>query len=222
MTRLPDHGHYQQMLGAYILGALDTDDRVAVDEHATRCDECRRELAEFSVIPGLLAKAPDIDQSTAATIPVNPTAALQGAVASLTAARRTRRRLAAAGVAAVAACSLAAGVGIGVVSTPDAGQIAAQRTVSLSGEAGRMGGSAELTSRPWGTEMRLALHGLPPEQRLVVVTVGPNGRVESAGAWSVPAAGRITLTGATSMQPNNVVRIEVRNDKGAVLAASAD
>src|SRR5215470_11862360 len=45
-------------LGVYVLGAIDPDERAAVDEHLDTCRECRAELAEFMELPGLLALVP--------------------------------------------------------------------------------------------------------------------------------------------------------------------
>lgn len=216
----PEHERYQLMLGAYVLGALDPADRSAVDEHAAHCAACSRELAEFAVVPGLLSRAPD--QGVEPRPDTTPSVALSGALRSLSAARRSTRRLVTAAVAGVAACALAAGVGIGVATSPGAEQVAAQRVVTLSADSGRVGGSAELAPRPWGTELRLDLHDLPANERLELVAVGMDGRSEPAATWSVPDAGRIRLTGATSMRPESVRWVEIRTGDGTVLATSAN
>lgn len=220
MNEQPDHERYQLMLGAYVLGALNPADRAAVDSHVTSCAACRRELAEFAIVPGLLSRAaePGVDRAVSTEQPQ----ALQGALRSLSSARRTRRRWIGAGVASAAACALAAGVGIGMVTAPQqVEQVASARTVTLTSD-GRMGGSADLAPRPWGTELRLDLHDLPAKQRLEVVAVQANGHSEPAATWTVPDAGRIQLTGATSIRPDSVQRIDIRTDDGTVLASSSD
>jgi putative zinc finger protein len=216
VTTEPEHERYQLMLGAYVLGALDPADRSAVDEHAARCAACSRELAEFAVVPGLLSRAPDPVVEPRPE-PV-PSLALRGAVRSVSKTRRSTRWL----VAGVAACALGAGIGVGVLTTsPATEQVAAQRIVTLSADSGRVGGSAELAAKPWGTELRLTLHDLPANERLELVAVGTDGRSEPAATWSVPDAGRIQLTGATSMRPESVRRVEIRTGDGTVLATSA-
>jgi anti-sigma factor RsiW len=47
--------------GAYVLGILDADDRVAYEHHLRTCAECQREVAEFSGLPALLAQLDPIE-----------------------------------------------------------------------------------------------------------------------------------------------------------------
>ena len=42
-------------LGVYPLGALEPEERTAVDAHLAECEGCRAELAEFECLPMLLA-----------------------------------------------------------------------------------------------------------------------------------------------------------------------
>ncbi len=44
-----EHHEYQEMLGAYALGALPDDEREALEEHLLTCDECNAELGELLV-----------------------------------------------------------------------------------------------------------------------------------------------------------------------------
>lgn len=41
------HDRIRGLLGAYALGALDDDERVAVDRHLELCSECRAEVAQL-------------------------------------------------------------------------------------------------------------------------------------------------------------------------------
>jgi anti-sigma factor RsiW len=47
--------------GAYVLGILDADDRVAYERHLRTCAECQREVAEFSGLPALLAQVDPVE-----------------------------------------------------------------------------------------------------------------------------------------------------------------
>jgi anti-sigma factor RsiW len=58
MTATWDCQEARIALGVYVLGAIDPDERAAVDEHLDTCQECRAELAEFMELPGLLALVP--------------------------------------------------------------------------------------------------------------------------------------------------------------------
>jgi anti-sigma factor RsiW len=50
--------------GAYVLGILDADDRVAYERHLRTCTECQREVAEFSGLPALLAQIDPVEASS--------------------------------------------------------------------------------------------------------------------------------------------------------------
>jgi len=43
-------------LGVYVLGAIEADDRSAVDAHLACCAACRHELAELAGLPELLSR----------------------------------------------------------------------------------------------------------------------------------------------------------------------
>jgi hypothetical protein len=58
MTATWDCQEARIALGVYVLGAIDPDERAAVDEHLDTCPRCRAELAEFMELPGLLALVP--------------------------------------------------------------------------------------------------------------------------------------------------------------------
>jgi anti-sigma factor RsiW len=55
-------------LGAYLLGALDPEERVAMEAHVATCPHCTRELLELAPLPGLLRHTPfeELPQSAAA------------------------------------------------------------------------------------------------------------------------------------------------------------
>ena len=46
---------YARLDDAYLLGALDADERLAYEAHLATCMRCRASLADISVIPPLLA-----------------------------------------------------------------------------------------------------------------------------------------------------------------------
>jgi anti-sigma factor RsiW len=58
MTATWDCQEARIALGVYVLGAIDPDERAAVDDHLDTCPQCRAELAEFMELPGLLALVP--------------------------------------------------------------------------------------------------------------------------------------------------------------------
>ncbi|WP_042386705.1 anti-sigma factor family protein [Streptacidiphilus melanogenes] len=55
-------------LGAYLLGALDPEERAALEAHISGCAECQAELVAMAPLPGLLRHTPfeELDESAAA------------------------------------------------------------------------------------------------------------------------------------------------------------
>lgn len=107
-------------LGVYVVGAIDPAERALVDEHLSRCPECREELAGLAGLPALLGRVPIADaerlvrSGADARQPEVPSAELLRSLLGQVAARRKVRRwrmLTAAAAAAVIAVGggLAAG-----------------------------------------------------------------------------------------------------------------
>src|SRR4051794_19113922 len=54
-------GHMELSLGLYVLGALDDEGVLSVQEHLAQCAQCRAECAELSEVPAALALLSDED-----------------------------------------------------------------------------------------------------------------------------------------------------------------
>lgn len=76
---------------AYVLGALETDERAAFAEHLAVCARCRDEVAEFAPLPGLLARV-DPAELEAAPVPDVELRIAAAAEAEMVALRRQGRR----------------------------------------------------------------------------------------------------------------------------------
>ena len=59
---MTDHERYREWSAAYVLGALDSEDRRLFEGHLDNCEGCQRDIGSFAPIPGLLARieSPDI------------------------------------------------------------------------------------------------------------------------------------------------------------------
>ena len=103
--------------GAYVLGALSPAERAGYERHMAGCVECREEVADLAVLPGLLSR---LDTGTAVALAQPAVQAPPGILTStLNATRRERlrgrrrRRWQLAGTGLAAAC-LAVVLGLGV------------------------------------------------------------------------------------------------------------
>jgi anti-sigma-K factor RskA len=208
--RLPHH-ELQLLLGAYVLGGLDADDRRLLEEHLPSCKTCTAELARFAAVPGLLQLAP-----APAPEPVTaPEDSLPKLISAANAERSTRQRrrwmLAAAAVALVLS-----GVAGGLLLVDR--NTGPTPTEVVSTADAHVVGSAVLSAREWGTEVHLELDYLPRgSQPYTAWAVDRYGHEEQAAAWRLPPGGRCSVTGATSFPRTELDRIEVRSADGKTL-----
>jgi hypothetical protein len=149
--------------GAYVLGALTPADRAAYERHLATCAECRDEVAELAVLPGLLSRL-DAETAVALAEPPEPaprsilTKTLAAASASRVKERR-RHRWALAG-SGLAAAFLAVLLGFGVTtavtggSKPPAQPVMAQMTPT-SADDGIIALVGLSTAADHGTDIKL-------------------------------------------------------------------
>lgn len=214
MSRL-SHQELQLLLGAYVLGGLDAEDRRQIEEHLPQCPACTTELSRFAAVPGLLQLAP----------PSEPPATPEDSLPRLLAAARSRRTVQRRRrwiVGAAATVLLLAGVtGTVAVTSGDRGPapVAVVQSYSSDPAVGvRTVGRAVLDPRSWGTEVRLELDYVPRgQQPFSAWAVGKNGREEQAAAWTTPPDGRCSVTGATSIPRDELDRVEIRSADGRTL-----
>ena len=126
MGRELSHAEAVELLGAYALDALEADERVAVEGHASRCPSCRAEIVDHREVAGLLtpgwAKPPPglWDRIAASLQEVPPPLDLAPVIAMKARERRgtvagspasPRRRTVGAGVAAMVAVAAVTVIG---------------------------------------------------------------------------------------------------------------
>jgi hypothetical protein len=205
---------YEELIAAYVLGALEPAERDQVRAHIPVCAECRAALAEIAPLPALLYRVSPED--AAAGPPVPDEAMLGRLLAAAAETRQVRRRRVLAAAAAVIV--LAAG-GTAV-------------TLALNNETdptGRLtltaqdGIHATLDVRPVGsgTQFGLELSGVPSEEHCRLVAVGDDGERSVAASWTATYDGTATINGSTALPPNRIDRLVVETDQGRELASVA-
>ena len=203
-------------LGAYVLGSLDPAERSAVETHLTSCPACRRELAELAGLPGLLGRLTEPDVVAA---PVRPGPDLLERLLAEVARqrRRARRRL-----VVVAAAAVVVLLGTGGAMAALRADAPRPRVVAAVGSPS--GGSTVhatfgVVGRAWGTEVTLALRGVPPGERCRLLAVAGDGHTEVAGSWEASYRGGASLTGATSIPASELRALRVVTYAGRELVA---
>lgn len=192
-------------LGAYLLGALEPDERAEVESHLASCPDCRAELAELAGLPGLLAR---LGPEEAQPVPAEPgSPALDGALAAIARRRRRgRRRWIAGAVAAVLLIGGGAGAAVWLGQPP---AVVAEATVSATNPDTGVSATATLDGRAFGTVIELQLRGVEAGQRCLLVAVGERGRREIASTWKAGYSGVIDVPGTTGISPERLAALRV-------------
>lgn len=207
--RLPHH-ELQLLLGAYVLGGLDSGDRRRVEEHVPGCATCTAELSRFAAVPALLSLAPATPDPPIAPPPQSLPRLVEAARTRR--AGRQRRWMFAAAAVVLVLC------GVATATLLVGRDTAVPATDVVSALDAHVVGSAVLQSRDWGTEVRLQLDYVPRgPQPYTAWAVDRNGKEEQAAAWRTPPGGRCAVTGATSIGRGDLDHIEIRSADGRTL-----
>ena len=222
-------------IGAYVLGSLDADERLETDQHIRDCAQCRETLLQFAHLPGLLHTltleeivspglvfepsrdyGPELDWLTAGIppdrpdpLPVSPAVVEVPGKSPATPRRFLRRRVLIA--AAVAAIVVLAGGGlIGRRPVTDSAP-QAQNSITWSATDG-VGGidtTAQMTSRSWGTDIRLRMKDLQSGAVCMLVVHARNGASETTGWWAANDAPEADVPASTSIPLADIDRVQV-------------
>ncbi len=205
----------REMLGAYVLGALEPEETEEVRRHIETCPACTEEYAQLRPLPGLLDLV-SVEEVTT-SVP-GPTAGVQGesraawplptdrqwhALVGRAERERSgrRRRALAATAGAVAAAGLLAFFGAFALRDGGDGSPTAtpSPTSSATAPAGDQVGAVDnrtgvhatvsFTAVGWGTKLAVELGGVPAGEKCSLIAVSASGRREVASSWQVPASG---------------------------------
>jgi hypothetical protein len=231
-------------LGAYLLGALDPEERAALEAHIAGCADCRAELIAMAPLPGLLRRTPfeELEETAAsaqtltaphtgnapASRPAGTGAShLDGISAPIpgqtTGAgharpRRRSRVLVPAGLAlAGAAAAVGVWVSVGGARTASPTPVSAATTVSAVDQRTHVTASAALTPENWGTQVQLRLANLPEGITCHLVVHARDGRTETAGTWGSGYSSATTVPASTSIGASDIASMTVVDGSGGVL-----
>ena len=195
----PDHDRFRDLTGAYVVGALDPDERAEIEAHLQTCEHCRRDVVAFAPLPALLGRLDGADvadaggpRDTGSADAV--VAAVRSDIRRLDGSRRRWRWLASAAAAAIVV--LAGSLVIDDEPARRTGGVELDvRTVSSAASA-----TVVADERPWGTYVHVSAQGLPDRESYALWVVGGDGAWEPAGSWARTADGDADL-GGSSLRP---------------------
>jgi Putative zinc-finger len=213
---------YARLDAAYLLGALDADERLAYEAHLATCRRCRASLDEISAIPPLLA---GLDESVFAASPeAAPTLLPDPLLPSLLRAvgrRRARRRWLIAGLGLLAAaCAIAL---IVIVLPSGSGSRPAPRAMAAL-VATRVEATIALRPRSWGTEIYLTCWyqrgaAEPPSDRYELVAHGADGATYDLGSWRLAPGRRVIFATGTALTESQIKNLQITQPNGLAILA---
>lgn len=188
----PECREVRQLLGVYVVGAIEPAERSLVDDHLTRCQSCRDELAGLAGLPAMLSRVPvtDVEHLTGpeAELPWNdelPPELLDSLLARVAVRRRRRLWKGAVGIAAAAAVFAGSAAAAVELAQPATQTAPAAELVRASNPATGVAAAVNYTKTPWGsTAMRVQVSGITPGTTCQFWVVGSDGTA-FAGQWTV-------------------------------------
>lgn len=199
----------RQLLGVYVVGAIDPAERGIVDEHLAVCRDCREKLSGLAGLPALLRRVPLADAERmaeggyggpeAAEPPAELLSSLLGRVATRRRNRRWRSVLTLA-----AAVAIAAG---GTAAVMEAQQPSAQVAASdvAHGANALVTAKVSYTPTSWGTAMRVEVAGVPSGTACKFWVIDTAGHRHPAGAWTAgPGYGEHWYSASSSVPAGSV------------------
>ncbi|WNV89358.1 zf-HC2 domain-containing protein [Umezawaea sp. Da 62-37] len=222
--------HDQQLLGAYVLGALDEQEVRAVEDHLSTCPECRAELDDLRAVEASLGDVPP--EALLDGPPEGGDLLLQRTLRQMRTERggAVRRRQFALGAAAavVIAVVLGSGVVVGRSTAPQEEALPAPVTSTANPPAGTKvssftdpdtGAVMSVQVKPAAGWVRVnaAIGGIPQNEKCRLFVVAKDGHREEIGSWLVSKTGEsegTNLDGSALIAPDDVAAVEVVNFDG--------
>jgi hypothetical protein len=206
-------------MGLVVLGLAEPAERDLVRDHCATCVDCATTLTELTPLPDLLGT---VDREHAEAGLPEPSPELFRRIVQETqterdqlATRQRRRRVLMTG-AGLAAASVAV---LGVLVLQGGGPTSDPEVLVASATDGNshVQGSFTVEGVQSGSEITLALRGVAPGERCRLIARGPGGTQEVAGWWVAEYDGRATVTGHTSLTPDDITDLVVVTQSGEKL-----
>ena len=181
----------RQLLGVYVVGAIDPSERALVDDHLGDCPLCRDELAGLAGLPAMLSRIPAADVErmdiTVAELPALQEPSdemLTSLLRKVSVRRRSRMWRSVTAVAAAAVIAAGGAAATMQLTRPPAQTAELARGVSPDGHVAAL---VNYSPTAWGTAMRVQVTGLNSGTTCQIWVIGKNGRASYAGTWTVAA-----------------------------------
>lgn len=197
---------------AYVLGALEADERADYEAHLAGCPACTSRVSELRPLPALLAGFTAGDFADGDQV---PDTLWPGLLRRVTRERRRRRWLGAALAAATVASLLTLGFTL-LPPSPQHQPPARAMTVLVSSP---VQATIAFQAKPWGTEIDLACQyaatgGRPAGYTYTLVATDRSGTAQTLGTWTL-VPGTTHYVSGTSLPQEQIKTVQIRLSTGA-------
>jgi len=205
----------RELLGVYVVGAIEPAERASVDAHLSQCYDCREELAALAPLPALLHRVPLAEAErigpagSAEPDPAEPSAEmLDGLLKQVRARRRTKRFRA---MFTAAAAVLVAVGGTAAVSQSLNPHPAPARIDVATASIGRLGATVHYGQTKWNTTtMSVQVTGFVQWTSCKFWVITKDGQRRLAGGWLVgPGADKLWYPIYTEVPESSVRGFEI-------------
>ncbi len=213
-----EHRYWREMLGAYVLGVLDEEQRTALQAHLDGCEECRAEVRELEPVAAALA---EVDPRLFETEEPRPPAdLLERTLSRVEQARQTedelqrRRRnrlLRRSAFAAVAAALLIAIGSFALVPKITGPPL---EPVAFSETPPGVEAEANLIDHTWGTETILVVSGLEDGKTYELALRNEDGASVPSGAFIGTGDQPVECRMNAALLREEATGLEVRTTEG--------
>jgi hypothetical protein len=206
---------YGDLIGPYVLGALDPGELEEMTQHLAECDRCALERRRLAGLPALLDAA-HADDTVAVLSPQLEDAVLDQFVRERARSARPRRRWARIAIPAAAAATVILAVVVALLVP--GGDDRAYARAELWSTSGQVLGNASVAEVEGGTRVRLRAHDLPVRHGAVyeLWCVRTDGRWINGGSFHARGDGTAAaqLTAAVDPGDYHVVVVTRRSSGG--------
>jgi anti-sigma-K factor RskA len=204
---------------AYVLGALEAQERAAFEVHLATCAECSASVAELRDLPMLLATLSTEEAAAVVAEPL-PETLLPGLLRRA-AVQRRRQRGVLVGLGSVASACVAALVIVAwPAATPSASH--ANPVAMTQVVASPVTATVELTAKSWGTAIQVRCHysATYPGERATysLVILDRAGVPHSLSSWTLQPGPDKTFPASTALLKTDIKRVEIVYHNKAILS----
>jgi anti-sigma-K factor RskA len=207
------------LIGPYVLGALEPEEMEEMKRHLSECDRCAAERRRLAALPALLDSA-HADDTVASLSPSLEDAVLDRFVRERAQAARPPRGWPRFAIPAAAAAAVGLAVVLALV-LPGGGERAYARA-ELWGKSGQVLGSASVAEVSGGTRVQLRAHDLPVSRGTMyeLWCVRSDGRWISGGSFHARTDGSAAAQFTAAVRPGEyhvvvVTRRSAGGERGA-------